>query len=151
MTGDWIEKSLLRALKAKDFPVFLPFIRNWENDFTLGAYNLTAANLSRRSHATTQSQPTFYGHYTGQPALAGTFSQELEDFVGAKIYCPHALADGKQRIGIREKTLERNNSVMYTVSVRLSIGRQHCTKHCNHWLQFSGSSEPSPQSSRPLQ
>jgi len=39
-----------------------------------------------------RQQPPFYGHYEGQPALAGTSSQELEDFVGAKFYCPHALA-----------------------------------------------------------
>jgi len=38
--------------------------------------------------------------------LAGTSSQELEDFVGAKFYCPHALADGNQRIQTGEKTLE---------------------------------------------
>jgi len=37
---------------------------------------------------------TFYDHYPGQPALTGVLSQELEDFVGAKFYCPHALADG---------------------------------------------------------
>jgi len=29
-----------------------------------------------------------------QPALASTPSQKLEDFVGAKFYCPQALADG---------------------------------------------------------
>jgi len=52
-----------------------------------------------------QQQQPFYGHYTGQPALAGTYSQELEDFIGAKFYCPHALADGNQRIRIREKML----------------------------------------------
>jgi len=28
---------------------------------------------------------------------------------------------------------------------------EHCTKHWNHWLQFSGSSEPSRQSFRPSQ
>jgi len=32
--------------------------------------------------------------YTGQPALAGTPTYELKDFVRAKFYCPHALADG---------------------------------------------------------
>jgi len=37
--------------------------------------------------------------------LAGTFCEELEDFVGAKFHCPHALADGNQRIRIMEKTL----------------------------------------------
>jgi len=30
----------------------------------------------------------------------------MEDFVNAKFYCPHALADGNQRIRIRKKTLE---------------------------------------------
>ena len=36
-----------------------------------------------------QHQPSFYGHYTGQPTLASTSSQELEDFVGAKFYSAH--------------------------------------------------------------
>jgi len=48
----------------------------------------------------------FYGHYTEQHALASTTSWELEDFVGAKFHCLHALADGKQCIRIREKMLE---------------------------------------------
>jgi len=48
--------------------------------------------------STQQQQPPFYGHYTGQPALASTSSYELEDFVGAKFYCLHALADGNQHI-----------------------------------------------------
>ena len=39
-----------------------------------------------------------------QPALGSISSEELEDFVGAKFCCPHAL--GNQRIRIREKTLE---------------------------------------------
>jgi len=67
---------------------------------------------------TVQQQPsTFYGHYVGgQPALAGTSSLELEDFVGAKFYCPHALADGNQRIRIREKTLEFSSKVLSTLS-----------------------------------
>jgi len=30
----------------------------------------------------------------------------VEDFVGAKFYCLYALADGNQRIRIREKMLE---------------------------------------------
>ena len=55
--------------------------------------------------------PPFYGHYTGQPALAGTSSWELEAFVGAKFYCPHAFADGNQRIRIREKTLKFSSTV----------------------------------------
>jgi len=57
------------------------------------------------SEGDVQQQPPFYGYCTGQPALAGTSSYELEDFVGAKFYCPHALADGNQRIWIWEKML----------------------------------------------
>jgi len=41
-----------------------------------------------------QPPPLFYNHYTGQPMSAGTSSYELEDFGGAKFYCPHALAGG---------------------------------------------------------
>jgi len=54
----------------------------------------------------------FYGHYTGQSALASTRCQELEDFVGAKFYCQHALADGNQRIRIREKMLEFSSTAL---------------------------------------
>jgi len=43
--------------------------------------------------------------------------RELEDFVGAKFSCPHALADCSQRIRIREKTLELFSTVLSTVSV----------------------------------
>ena len=38
-----------------------------------------------------------------QPALVGTSSQELEDFVGAKFYCPYSLADSNQCTQIRKK------------------------------------------------
>ena len=41
---------------------------------------------------------------------------ELEDFVGAKFYCPHVLADCSQRIRIREKTLELFSTVLSTLS-----------------------------------
>jgi len=64
-----------------------------------------------------QQQPPFYGHYTGQPVLASTSSQELEDFVGAKFYCPHALADGNQHIRIREKMLEFSSTVLSALSL----------------------------------
>jgi len=43
----------------------------------------------------------FYGHYT-----------ELEDFVGAKFYCPHVIANGIWYIGIREKMLEFSSTVL---------------------------------------
>jgi len=42
-----------------------------------------------------------------------------EDFVGTKFYCPHALADGNQRIRIREKTLEFSSTVLSTLSPNL--------------------------------
>jgi len=48
---------------------------------------------------------------------AGTSSKELEDLVGAEFYYLHALADGNQRIRIRQKTLEFSSAVIYTVSV----------------------------------
>ena len=44
--------------------------------------------------------------------LAGTFSYELEDFVGAKFYYPHVFADGNQRIWIREKMLQFSSAVL---------------------------------------
>ena len=61
--------------------------------------------MANNTSNTDSNQPPLYGRYTRQPATAGTSSYELEDFVGAKFYCPHALADGNQRIRIREKTL----------------------------------------------
>jgi len=51
-----------------------------------------------------QQPPPFYGHYTGQPALAPV--KNGKDFDGAKFYCPDALADSNQHIQIREKILE---------------------------------------------
>ena len=65
----------------------------------------------------------------GHPALASTFSQELEDFVGTKFYGPHALADGNQHIRIREKTLEFSSTVLFTLSPYLySLTSKHQTK-----------------------
>jgi len=49
---------------------------------------------------------------TGQLVLASTSSKELEDFVGAKFYCQHAVADANQCIWIREKTLEFTSTVL---------------------------------------
>ena len=36
-------------------------------------------------------------HHLTAITLAGTSSYELEDFVDAKFYCLHALADGNQQ------------------------------------------------------
>ena len=44
------------------------------------------------------------------------YAGQLEFFVGAKFYCPHALADGNQRIRTREKTLEFSSAVLSTLS-----------------------------------
>jgi len=35
----------------------------------------------------------FCSHHTGQPVLASTLSEELEDLVEAKFYCLHAVAN----------------------------------------------------------
>ena len=44
---------------------------------------------------------------------------ETTDLVGAKFYCPHALADDNQRIQIRQKTLEFSWTVLSTMSLYL--------------------------------
>jgi len=45
----------------------------------------------------------------------------MEDFGGAKFYCPRALADGNQCIQIREKTLEFSSAVLSTMSPGLNL------------------------------
>ena len=42
---------------------------------------------------------------------------KLDDFVGAKFYCPHAFADGNQHIRITEKMLEFSSTVLSTQSL----------------------------------
>ena len=44
----------------------------------------------------------------------------MEDLVGAKFFCPHALADSNQHIWIREKTLEFSSTVLPTLSPYLA-------------------------------
>jgi len=71
--------------------------------------------MAGKTETSTQQQPPpVYGHYTGQPAFAGT--PPLEDFVGAKFHCPHALADGNERICIKEKMREFSSTVIPTQS-----------------------------------
>jgi len=41
--------------------------------------------------------------------------------VGAKLYCPHAFADGNQHIRIREKTLEFSSAVLSTLSLYRTV------------------------------
>jgi len=67
--------------------------------------------MCTESHNTT----TILWPFTGQPALAST-SSKLENFVGAKLYCPNALTDGNQCIRIREEMLEFSSTVLYRLS-----------------------------------
>jgi len=62
-----------------------------------------------------QQQPLFYSRNTGQLAPP---VKNWRIFFGAKFYCLHALADGSQRIRIKEKTLESSP--------------QQCYLHCLH-------------------
>ena len=41
---------------------------------------------------------------------------QLEDVCWCKVYCPHALAEGKQSTRIGEKTLEFSSTVLSTLS-----------------------------------
>jgi len=51
----------------------------------------------------------------------------VEDFVGAKFYCPYALADGNQYIRIRAKTLVFSSTVLSTQSPCL---------YCNYYKEL---------------
>jgi len=42
----------------------------------------------------------------------------VDDFVGAKFYCLHALADSNQRIRIREQMLQFSSTVLSTLYTR---------------------------------
>ena len=50
--------------------------------------------------------------------------QELEDFVGAKFYSPHAFAGGNQHIRIRKRTLEFSSTVLSTLSRYCELYKQ---------------------------
>jgi len=88
--------------------------------------------------------------------LAGTSSQELEDFVGAEFCCLHALADSNQCIWIREKMLEFASTVLSTLSpylkVKQSIRRGNKTMltmvQCNCCL-FSSQRYSNKQTNKP--
>jgi len=56
--------------------------------------------------------PPFYGHYAGQPALAGTPVKNWS-ILSEKFYCPHALADDNWHIWIMEKMLVLLNGITY--------------------------------------
>jgi len=45
-------------------------------------------------------------------AMQGSHNKLSQKIVGAKFYCPHALADGNQRTQVREKTLEFTSVVL---------------------------------------
>jgi len=66
-----------------------------------------------------------------RPLNKSTSSGELEDFVGAKFYCPHALADGSQRILIMENTMEFYSTVLSTLSPYLITANNTMINTCN--------------------
>jgi len=43
-------------------------------------------NSTTKKYLLSKTTTTYSSHYAGQPALAGNFNSELEDFVGAKFY-----------------------------------------------------------------
>jgi len=61
------------------------------------------ASSGNRHHANLNWH-TFVSYYTGQSALAGTHSLQLEDFNVAKFYCLCVLTGGIYHIWIMEKT-----------------------------------------------
>ena len=66
-----------------------------------------------------------------RPLNKSTSSGELEDFVGAKFYCPHAVADGSQRILIMENTMEFYSTVLSTLSPYLITANNTMINTCN--------------------
>ena len=62
-----------------------------------------------------------YNHRFKAIILVNLHWPALEDFIGAKFYYPHALADGNQRTRIREKTLEFSSTVLSTLSLYCNI------------------------------
>ena len=65
------------------------------------SYSSILTTASQHNFMQQQPSPPSYGHYTSQPALTDTSSWELEDFVGTKFYCPHALATSVFGLGRR--------------------------------------------------
>jgi len=53
-------------------------------------------------------------------------------FVGAEFYCPHALADGNQRIRIREKMQEFSSTVLSTLSPYLDLLMNNCVRYASY-------------------
>jgi len=55
----------------------------------------------------------------------------MEDFVGAKFYCPHALADGNQHIRVREETLKFSSTVLPALSPYRRLSSKFAIKSLN--------------------
>jgi len=64
------------------------------------------------------NQPPFYGHHTGQPALAGT---STGGFCRCKVLLPACPADGNQCIRIREKMPEFSSAVLSEGKTKLDL------------------------------
>jgi len=60
-----------------------------------------------------------------------------EDFVGAKFYCPYALADSNQGIRIKEKTLEFSSTVLSTIfcPTKIPYTKELCK---DRWRNYPG-------------
>jgi len=86
-------------------------------DKKAGAVQSQSHNIRKKLWATKQQQQQqtlFYGYYTGQAALAGTPVKNWRILL-VQFYCPHALADGNQRIRIRKKMLKFTSTVLSTL------------------------------------
>jgi len=71
--------------------------------------------------------------------MHASLRQPADESVGAKFYCPHALAHGNQCIWIRQKTLE----FCYTVSVAYLMNDIQIHSFTPSLGQFSGLSASS--------
>jgi len=78
----------------------------------------TAAWLSDSADRQTDRSTTSVPQPLYRPICASRHLhfRTAEDFVGAKFYWPHVLADGNQRIRIRQKTPEFCSTVSSTLS-----------------------------------
>jgi len=94
-----------------------------------------------------QQQPQFYGHYTGQPALAGTSNKELEDFVGAMHKCwlfqfrNTAAMLGIYNLSKLSTIFAASCSLPSVVLCRVSIWSRSSSstrlRRINDWISFS--------------
>ena len=101
---------------------------------------------NHRTHRQTVMRLTLYAFHYGRKQHNNNnhhhrFTAITEDFVGAKFYCPHAVADDW------EKTLELSSITLYTLSLYL-----RCKRHNNNAIDCGEAlSTRSNQCSAPVQ